>query len=55
MVKNLQGAFAKYPTVETTGGYANMNYVVNGRADYIAKTKGARSFPVAGGYYQYRR
>jgi alpha-glucosidase len=43
--QSLQGAFAKYPTVETTGGYANMNYVVNGRADYIAKTKGARSFP----------
>jgi alpha-glucosidase len=43
--QNLAGAFAKYPTVETTGGYANMNYVVNGRADYIAKTKGTRSFP----------
>ncbi|SEN23810.1 alpha-glucosidase [Mucilaginibacter gossypiicola] len=43
--QSLQGAFAKYPTVETTGGYANMNYVVNGRADYIAKTKGTRSFP----------
>jgi alpha-glucosidase len=43
--KNLKGAFARYPTVEHTGGYANMNYVVNGRADYIAKTAGARSFP----------
>jgi alpha-glucosidase len=43
--KNLKGAFAKYPTVEQTGGYANMNYVVNGRADYIAKTAGSRSFP----------
>ncbi|WP_259067013.1 glycoside hydrolase family 97 protein [Mucilaginibacter sp. X4EP1] len=43
--KNLQGIFAKYPTVETTGGYHNINYVVNGRADYIAKTKGTRSFP----------
>jgi alpha-glucosidase len=43
--QSLQGAFAKYPTMETTGGYANMNYVVNGRADYIAKTKGERSFP----------
>ncbi|WP_121808318.1 glycoside hydrolase family 97 protein [Mucilaginibacter kameinonensis] len=43
--QSLRGAFAKYPTVETTGGYANMNYVVNGRADYIAKTKGTRSFP----------
>lgn len=43
--QSLQGAFAKYPTIETTGGYANMNYVVNGRADYIAKTKGTRNFP----------
>ncbi|GAA3973282.1 glycoside hydrolase family 97 protein [Mucilaginibacter dorajii] len=43
--KNLKGAFAQYPTVEQTGGYANMNYVVNGRADYIAKTPGSRSFP----------
>jgi alpha-glucosidase len=43
--KSLKGAFAKYPTVEHTGGYANMNYVVNGRANYIAKTTGTRSFP----------
>jgi alpha-glucosidase len=43
--KNLKGAFAQYPTVEQTGGYANMNYVVNGRANYIAKTTGTRSFP----------
>ncbi|MDN3581693.1 glycoside hydrolase family 97 protein [Mucilaginibacter flavus] len=43
--KNLKGAFAQYPTVEHTGGYANMNYVVNGRANYIAKTAGSRSFP----------
>ena len=43
--KNLKGAFAKYPAVEHTGGYANMNYVVNGRANYIAKTTGTRSFP----------
>ncbi len=43
--KNLKGAFAKYPTIEQTGGYANMNYVVNGRANYIAKTMGNRSFP----------
>jgi alpha-glucosidase len=41
----LTGAFSHYPTIEHTGGYANMNYVVNGRADYIAKTSGARSFP----------
>jgi alpha-glucosidase len=43
--QNLQGIFAKYPTVETTGGYHNINYVVNGRANYIARTNGTRSFP----------
>jgi alpha-glucosidase len=43
--QDLQGVFAKYPTVEGTGGYHNINYVVNGRADYIAKTSGTRSFP----------
>jgi alpha-glucosidase len=43
--QNLQGVFAKYPTEETTGGYNNINYVVNGRADYIAKTTGSRNFP----------
>ncbi len=43
--QSLQGMFAKYPSVETTGGYNNINYVVNKRADYIAKTTGSRSFP----------
>jgi len=43
--KNLKGAFAKYPTAEHIGGYANMNYVVNNRANYIAKIAGTRSFP----------
>ena len=43
--KSLKGMFAKYPTEETTGGYHNINYVVNKRADYIAKTTGTRSFP----------
>lgn len=43
--QGLQGVFAKYPTLEGTGGYHNINYVVNGRADYIAKTSGTRSFP----------
>lgn len=42
---SLKGVFAKYPTVETTGGYNNINYVVNGRTDYIAKTIGTRNFP----------
>lgn len=43
--KSLHAAFAKYPTLEQTGGYANMNYVVNQRADFIAKTNGTRTFP----------
>lgn len=43
--KSLQSVFAKYPTKEATGGYHNINYVVNERADYIAKTKGTRTFP----------
>jgi alpha-glucosidase len=39
---NLHGVFAPYPTEETVHG---LNYVVNKRADYIAKTSGTRSFP----------
>ncbi|MGZ3751337.1 MAG: glycoside hydrolase family 97 protein [Mucilaginibacter sp.] len=38
----LQGVFAPYPTEEALKG---INYVVNKRADYIAETKGTRSFP----------
>ncbi|RYE19464.1 MAG: Retaining alpha-galactosidase, partial [Sphingobacteriaceae bacterium] len=41
----LQAAFAHYPTQEQTGGYANMNYVVKKRADFIAETDGSRSYP----------
>lgn len=40
--KNLHGVFAKYPTEEAI---LRINYVVNKRADYIAKTSGTRSFP----------
>jgi alpha-glucosidase len=40
--KNLHGVFAPYPTEEVIHG---INYVVNKRADYIAKTNGTRSFP----------
>ncbi len=43
--QSLQGEFAKYPTKEAPGGYNNINYAVFNRADYIAKTKGTRSFP----------
>ncbi|HTE01575.1 MAG TPA: glycoside hydrolase family 97 protein [Mucilaginibacter sp.] len=40
--KNLHGVFATYPTDEAIKG---INYVVNKRAGYIAKTNGTRSFP----------
>jgi alpha-glucosidase len=39
---NLHGVFSPYPTEEAIKG---INYVVNKRADYIAKTTGTRSFP----------
>ncbi|HEY2583179.1 MAG TPA: glycoside hydrolase family 97 protein [Mucilaginibacter sp.] len=39
---NLHSVFAPYPTEESIHG---LNYVVNKRADYIAKTNGTRSFP----------
>jgi alpha-glucosidase len=42
---NLHGVFAKVPTEESRGGYNSINYVVEKRADYIAKTSGTRSFP----------
>jgi alpha-glucosidase len=42
---NLHGVFAKYPTEQSTGGYNSINYVVEQRAAYIAKTSGTRSFP----------
>jgi alpha-glucosidase len=38
----LHGVFAPYPTQESEKG---INYVVNQRADYIARTGGTRSFP----------
>lgn len=41
----LNGVFAQYPTQEGNGGYKNINYVVNGRADYIAKVTGPKAFP----------
>ncbi|HEY4323196.1 MAG TPA: glycoside hydrolase family 97 protein [Mucilaginibacter sp.] len=39
---NLHSIFAPYPTEENIHG---LNYVVNKRANYIAKTSGTRSFP----------
>ena len=41
----LTGVFAQYPTQEGNGGHHNINYVVNGRADYIAKITGPKEFP----------
>ncbi|MDB5134248.1 MAG: Retaining alpha-galactosidase [Mucilaginibacter sp.] len=40
--QNLHGVFAPYPTEEASHG---LNYVVNKRADYIAKTDGIHTFP----------
>jgi alpha-glucosidase len=45
--QGLRGVFAKYPTMENMGGYNNINYIVNKRAEYIARTSGTRSFPSA--------
>ena len=42
---SLHGVFARVPLKELAGGYNNMNYVVDGRANYIAKTAGTRAFP----------
>ena len=42
---SLHGVYAQYPLEESTGGYNTINYVVNKRAGYIAKTKGTREFP----------
>jgi alpha-glucosidase len=40
--QNLHGVFAPYPTEERI---SRINYVVDKRTDYIAKTTGTRSFP----------
>ncbi|MBN1924959.1 MAG: glycoside hydrolase family 97 protein [Prolixibacteraceae bacterium] len=37
--------FARYPLETEMGGYQNMNEIPVKRADYIAKTKGERTFP----------
>lgn len=43
--KGLIGHFAPYPLEEKQGGFNMLNLMVTDRADYIAKTKGTRSFP----------
>jgi alpha-glucosidase len=43
--QGLIGVFAPYPLEEKQGGFNQMNLMVTKRADYIASTKGTRSFP----------
>lgn len=43
--KGLVGKFAPYPLEEKQGGFNNLNLMVTKRANYIAKTRGTRSFP----------
>jgi alpha-glucosidase len=43
--KSLIGEFAPCPLEEKQGGFNMLNLMVTKRADYIAKTKGTRSFP----------
>jgi alpha-glucosidase len=42
---SLHGTFAPYPLEQAAGGYADMNYVVKRRAEYVAKTTGTRQYP----------
>lgn len=41
----LKPVFAPYPKVEKQGGHSNLQMLVEERENYIAKTKGTRSFP----------
>jgi len=43
--KKLKGKFAPYPLQETMTEGGFQQYIVTKRADYIAKTKGTRTFP----------
>ena len=43
--KTLKGKFAPYPLQETMTEGGFQQYIVTKRADYIAKTKGTRTFP----------
>lgn len=40
-----RGRFAPYPLEEVRGGHNNLQSIVTRRADYIARTKGTRTFP----------
>jgi len=44
-VAGFQSHFAPYPLETKPGGFNSLNMMVKKRADYIAKTKGNRSFP----------
>jgi alpha-glucosidase len=43
--KGLMGVYAPYPLESQLGGFGGINYIPTKRADYIAKTTGARNFP----------
>ena len=43
--QGLQGVYAPYPLEEKNGGYSNINYIATKRANYIARTRGTRTFP----------
>lgn len=42
---SLKAVHAPYPLEERGGGFNGINYIVTGRANYIAKVNGGRSFP----------
>ncbi len=41
----VHGVFPKYPLEERVGGFDNLNFMVDKRADFIAKTSAPRAFP----------
>jgi len=43
--KGFMGIYAPYPLESQLGGFGGINYIPTKRADYIAKTTGARNFP----------
>jgi alpha-glucosidase len=40
-----ESRFSNYPVQETNGGFNYLNKLITERADYLVKTKGARTFP----------
>ena len=43
--KGFMGVYAPYPLESQLGGFGGINYIPTKRANYIAKTTGARNFP----------